>query len=43
MGIRDNKNGTLTIDYRDNAGKRHRETITGSKTLAKEVLNKRLA
>lgn len=43
MGIRDDRNGTLTIDYRDNAGKRHRETITGSKTLAKEVLNKRLA
>ncbi len=40
MSIKDNKNGTCTIDYRDNLGKRRRKTITGSKTLAKEVLNK---
>lgn len=40
MAIKDNKNGTCTIDYRDKQGKRHRQTIKGSKTLAKEILNK---
>lgn len=43
MAIRDNKNGTFTIDYTDNAGRRIRKVIRGSKTLAKEVLNKLLA
>lgn len=41
MGVKVNKNGTVTIDYRDKEGKRHRETFTGSKTFGKEVLAKR--
>lgn len=41
MGVKVNKNGTVTIDYRDKNGKRHRETFVGSKTLGKEVLAKR--
>ncbi len=40
MGIRDNGNGTVTIDYRDGQNKRHRKTITGGKTLAKNILAK---
>lgn len=43
MGVKVNQNGTVTIDYRDKDGKRHRETFTGSKTLGKEVLAKRKA
>ncbi len=42
MAIRDNKNGSFTIDYRDYKGSRRQETIYGSKTYAKEILNKRL-
>ena len=41
MGVKVNKNGTVTIDYRDKEGKRHRETFAGSKTFGKEVLAKR--
>lgn len=43
MGIKDNLNKSFTIDYRDEYQKRHRETIYGSKTLAKEILAKRKA
>ena len=43
-GIRINKEkGTITLDYRDKQKKRHRETITGSLTFAKELLAKRRA
>lgn len=42
MAIKDNKNGSFTIDYRDYKGSRRQETIYGSKTYAKEILNKRL-
>lgn len=41
MGIKDNKNGTYTLDYRNN-GKRYRQTIRGSKKLAEKILAKRL-
>ena len=41
-GIKVNKEkGTITLDYRDKQKKRHRETITGSLTFAKELLMKR--
>lgn len=43
-GIKINKEkGTITLDYRDKNHKRHRETITGSLTFAKELLAKRKA
>ena len=42
MAIKDNKNGSFTIDYRDYKGSRRQETIYGSKTLAKEIYAKRL-
>ena len=38
MAIKDNKDGTFTIDYRDPQHRRHRQTITGSKTMAKTIL-----
>jgi hypothetical protein len=41
MSIRDNKDGTVTIEYRDGAGKRHRETFVGIKRFGKEVERKR--
>ena len=40
MAIKDNKDGTFTIDYRDPQHRRHRQTITGSKTMAKTILTK---
>lgn len=44
IGIKVNKEkGTITLDYRDKNHKRHRETITGSLTFAKELLAKRKA
>lgn len=43
MAVKDNKNGTFTIDYTDSEGKRRRKVIRGSKTYAKEVLTKELA
>ncbi len=43
MGVKVKKDGKVTIDYRDNNGKRHRETFFGCKTLGKEVLARRKA
>lgn len=40
MAVKDNKNGTCTIDYRDQYGNRHRKIIKGSKTAAKEIISK---
>ena len=40
MAIKDNGNGTVTIDYRDAQHRRHRQTIVGGKTLAKSILAK---
>ena len=37
MAIKDNGNGTVTIDYRDAQHRRHRQTIVGGKTLAKKI------
>ena len=41
MAVKDNKNGTFTIDYRDAQHRRHRETLFGSKTMGKALLAKR--
>ena len=43
MALKENLDGSYTIDYRDSNGVRHREIIRGSKTLAKEALSKKMA
>lgn len=42
MAIKETQNGSYIIDYRDSEGKRHRELVKGPKTLAKEILHKKL-